>query len=584
MQPTQIAYGNVKLTRSVALSAKLSCCAKCSRVYFDVFILGNTLRYGILLEVSIMDLPKLLKDVKEILNDDGNYQHLSNQEIYKPSIQIDRRNVYFILHIPNSEGIIQKKMVVYENRLTIGDFDPVQEMQDRDSMLIVGDLNEKNNNALAKRFRWIRPTSRRNYKYTFGLGDRLGNASNAHLRLFKGRGIMPVLAQQSIRELVLMHRTNTDVFQSASWAVFEEGFTYGWGADGDHVKTPYEVDYAVKVGCSMITLDCTEEIHNDVVNLAEAELDKRFNDLDADQIAYFNKTYLNQTFKVGNSEVKFTKHDVEESVLTFYDAILFAANIYKDFVVPYNLDFEISMDETPYQTTNANHFFFANELHRRGITPTTMALRFYGEFQKAIDYIGDTARFEREFVVHEAIAEHFGYKLSIHSGSDKLSVYEIIGRVAKKHGWHVKTAGTNWLEALRVIAHKDPQFMVELYRFAYENLDDVKDFYVFNAQTDGTAPKPDDINVENVMGLLNNDDARQILHTMYGSIMNLKHNFHYVYRDKFWNILLKNQDLYDKYLNIHIAEHLDLLQGIVKTKAEALEKHEPKENISQTVQ
>lgn len=528
-----------------------------------------------------MDLNNLLIDVKEILDADGDYTNLSNQEIYAPSIQIDRRNVYFILHHVNNEGIIEKSLVVYENRLTAGDFEAQATMDDRDSTLLVGELNERNNDALAKRFQWIRPTSRRNYKYTFGLGDRLGNASNAHLRLFKGRGIMPVLAQQSIRELVLMHRTNTDVFQSASWAVFEEGFTYGWGADGDHVKTPYEVDYAVKIGCSMITLDCTDEINNNIVELNDDDLDQRFNQLDPDQIKYFNDTYLNKTFDLGDGRsVKFTKHDVEESALTFYDAILFATTIYNKFVVPYNLDFEISMDETPYQTTNPNHYFFANELNRRGITPVTMAPRFYGEFQKAIDYIGDTERFEREYVIHEAIAEHFGYKLSIHSGSDKLSVYEIIGRVSKQHGWHVKTAGTNWLEALRVIAHKDPKFMLELYKFSYENLDDVKDFYVFNAQTNGTAPKPEDMNTENVMDLLDDDDARQILHTMYGSIMNLKHNYHYVYRDKLWNILLKNQALYDRYLNIHIAEHLDLLQGVVKTKDEAREKYEPKSDIS----
>lgn len=528
----------------------------------------------------MMNLQNLLNDVHEIYASDGDYDNLSNKDIYTPSIQLDRRNVYFILHT-NVNGVTEKNLVVYENRLTAGDFEAIETLADEDSTLLVAELNEHNNNALAKRFQWIRPTSRRNYKYTFGLGDRLGNASNAHLRLFKGRGIMPVLAQQSIRELVLTHRTDTDVFQSASWAVFEEGFTFGWGADGDHVKAPYEVDYAIKSGCSMITLDCTDEIHNDVVNLSEDELDARFNALDPAQIKYFNDTYLDKDFEIGNNvTVHFTKKDVEESALTFYDAILFAINIYHKFVIPYNLDFEISMDETPYQTTPENHFFFANELKKADVTPVTMAPRFYGEFQKAIDYIGDTERFENEYVVHEAIAEYFGYKLSIHSGSDKLSVYEIIGRLSNKYGWHVKTAGTNWLEALRVIAHKDPEFMLDIYRFAYENLDDVKDFYVFNAQTDGTAPKPDDMNVNNVMELLDNDDGRQILHTMYGSILNLKHNYHYVYRDKFWDILKKNQDLYDQYLNIHIAEHLDLLQGVVKTKAEALEKNEPKEDIS----
>lgn len=209
-----------------------------------------------------MDLNKLLGDVKQILQANGKYDGLTNKEIYVPSIQVDRRNVYFILHHMGSNGIMQKSLVAYENRLTATDFEAEESLTDVDSTLLVGRLNERNNKALSKRFLWMRPTSRRNYKYSFGLGDRLGNASNAHIRLFKGRNVMPVLAQQSIRELTLMNRTNTDVFLSAAWAVFEEGFTYGWGADGDHVKTPYEVDYAVKIGCSIITLDLTEVVNN----------------------------------------------------------------------------------------------------------------------------------------------------------------------------------------------------------------------------------------------------------------------------------------------------------------------------------
>lgn len=116
-----------------------------------------------------MDLNNLLIDVKEILDADGDYTNLLNQEIYAPSIQIDWRNVYFILHHVNNEGIIEKSLVVYENRLTAGDFEAQATMDDRDSTLLVGELNERNNDALAKRFQWIRPTSRRNYKYTFGL-------------------------------------------------------------------------------------------------------------------------------------------------------------------------------------------------------------------------------------------------------------------------------------------------------------------------------------------------------------------------------------------------------------------------------
>ncbi len=530
-----------------------------------------------------MDLKKLLDNVQEIFNDvdtNHNFDNLSNKEIYVPSIQISQRNVYFDLHHVNEQGYTEKTLVVYEDKRTIDDFEAQDRLDHGNRSLIIAEQNEHNYKALSKRLPWVKPTSRRDYKYTFGLGDRLGNASNAHLRFLKGKHIFPVLAQQSIRELILMHRTNTDVFQAAAWAVFDEGFTYGWGAEGDHVKTEYEVDYAVKVGCTTIVLDCTEVINNKAVKLSDEEFDKQFDQLDDDQKKYFNDTYLNKTFKVGDAEVHFTKRDVEESVLTFYGAILFAAKIYHKFVVPYNLDFEISMDETPYQTTNPNHYFFANELHRRGITPTTLAPRFYGEFQKAIDYIGDLDRFKREFIVHEKIAEHFGYKLSIHSGSDKLSVYLIIGEVAKEHGWHVKTAGTHWLEACRVIAHKDPQLFVDMYHYAYDHLDDVASFYVFNAQTDGNAPKPADVTVDHCLFVLNDDDGRQVMHTMYGSLMDLQHNYHYVFRDQFWDILKKNQKLYDRYLNIHLAEHIDLLTGKYATKEEALAALEPKTDIS----
>lgn len=521
-----------------------------------------------------MALQKLLKDVNEIIAAQGNYDQLSDDQIYQPSIQVDRRNVYFILH-ESVANKIQKSLVVYEDQATISDFDASEKCTDADKVLIVGALNENNWQALAKRFAWVKPTSRHGYKYTFGLGDRLGIASNAHLRLFKGRGIMPVLAQQSIRELLLMNRTNTDVLLDAGWSVFEEGYTDGWAADGDHVKNPYEVDYAVKAGCSMITLDCTEKIHNEVADLDDQALDAQYQALDTDLTARFDQTYLDQTFQINDAaQVHFSKRDLEQSVLIFYGAVRYATYIYHKFVVPYHLDFEISMDETIVPTTPANHYFFANELNREDITPETLAPKFYGEFQKAIDYLGDVKRFEREYEVHEAIAEHFGYKLSIHSGSDKLSVYEIIGRISKQHGWHVKTAGTNWLEALRVVAKVEPKLMVELYQFAYDNLDDVASFYTFNAQTDGKAPLPATINVDNVMSLLSDDDGRQVLHTMYGSIMNAQHSYRYVYRDRIFDILATHQAQYDRYLNLHIAEHLDLLQGIETSKAAVQAKYE----------
>lgn len=520
-----------------------------------------------------MNLDMLLNDVKAILDANGNYDNLENSNIYVPSIKVDRKNVYFIL-----KGNDGKKLVGFIDTDRINEFVISESKEEANKTLFIGELNSKNLKAIEERFNWVEPTSRHGYKYTFGLGDRLGLASQAHLRLFKQhKDIFPVLGQQSIRELILTGRTFNDVVEDAAWAVFEEGYTTGWGADGDHVKNDFEIDYAIKSGETMITLDLTEDLHPEVVNLSDEELDEKFNALDEEFVNRFNKTYLNQEFKINDTlSVKFTKRDVEESVLMYYDAILRSVFIYNRYVVPFNLDFEVSVDETSEPTSPENHYFFANELNLNNVVVETLAPRFYGEFQKAIDYIGDVKRFEKEYIEHQAIAEKFGYRISVHSGSDKLGVYEIIGRVSEK-GWHVKTAGTNWLEALRVIAAKDPELMIELYKFSYENLDDVANMYVFNAQENvknGLVMKPEDVTLDNVHVLLQDDDTRQVLHTMYGSILNLKNSYKYVYRNRIFTILHDNEDLYGQYLNTHIAEHLDLLEGKFKTKDEVISHYE----------
>src|SRR5690625_169958 len=120
-----------------------------------------------------------------------------------------------------------------------------------------------------------------------------------------------------------------------------------------------------------------------------------------------------------------------------------------------DIDYEISIDETETITSPLAHFFVANELQAADVKVISLAPRFCGEFQKGIDYIGDIEQFEKELSEHALIAEHFGYKLSIHSGSDKFAVFPIIAKYTKGV-LHVKTAGTNWLEAIRVIAGTNP--------------------------------------------------------------------------------------------------------------------------------
>jgi hypothetical protein len=121
-------------------------------------------------------------------------------------------------------------------------------------------------------------------------------------------------------------------------------------------------------------------------------------------------------------------------------------------------EFEVSVDETEMPTSPEEHWYIAGELKRLGVRWVSLAPRFVGRFEKGVDYIGDPGVFAAEFARHVAIAQALGpYKISLHSGSDKLTVYPIVAQLSRGLV-HVKTAGTSYLEALRTVAQVDPAF------------------------------------------------------------------------------------------------------------------------------
>lgn len=475
--------------------------------------------------------------------------------IIQSSIQRLGDDIYFLAK--NSDGL--KHLVIISENFEFKDlFEPKEYEKIGEHYLFKMELTNKNSIALRGRFNWLNPVKRTGYQYSFGLGDRLGIASKAHLKLFKDKGVLPVLAQQSIRELNLTGRTYSDVMSCAVWSVFEEGYVDGFGADGDHLKTPFEIDYAIQSGFKTLTLDCSEHIHNEVMNYGDVQLNEEYNKLDKSQRNYFEDKYLNKTFKlVGNVSVHFDRDSLIKSILLFNDAVDFATEIYYTFIEKNDIDFEVSIDETVVPTTPVNHFFIANEFKDKGVILETMAPKFHGEFQKAIDYVGDLKIFKTQYKVHQAIADNFEYRLSIHSGSDKFAVYPTIGEVSSK-GWHVKTAGTNWLEALKVIAKNDKIFMMELYDFALNNLHIAKRYYDISADINNSIAMSE-VNLENVNELLENAMTRQVLHVTFGLILNHKENGKYVYKEQIYKILEAHYDDYTLFLNEHIGKHLRLL-------------------------
>lgn len=419
-------------------------------------------------------------------------------------------------------------------------------------------LDHENAVILRSLFPFTVPSRVLSKNITIGLGDRLGLATPGHIRVFnKYEGVFPIFAQQSIRELMLTNRTFDDVLDCVTYAVFKYDFRRPWGADGDHLKTAEEVEYALSRGYTMLTLDCSEHINGKVDSMSDEEvnaactLDDEIRDL-----------YLNKTFDIGEGiTIHFDEITLKRAVMIYGGAIDHAVNIYHKYVDDGNrkvADFELSIDETATPTVPAHHFFVANELFRRKVKCSTIAPRFCGEFQKGIDYIGDIDQFCEEMKVHSQIARYFNYKISIHSGSDKFSIFTPSGEINRGR-FHIKTAGTNWLEAMLLVAKKDPALYRSVHKYALSVFEEAKKYY--HVTTDLTKiPDVDDLKDEELPSLFENNDSRQLIHITYGLILNAKNSDGTLaYRDRLYSLWKKYEDDYSELLYKHIGHHLELL-------------------------
>ncbi|WP_449539337.1 tagaturonate epimerase family protein [Ferdinandcohnia sp. Marseille-Q9671] len=421
-------------------------------------------------------------------------------------------------------------------------------------------LTHENRVVLNRYFDYTVPRAFGTKVATMGLGDRLGLASPGHIETVKDHNVKPVLAQQSIREITLTNRSLNDVIDAASFAVFQEGYTGGFGADGDHLKEEEDIKMALSLGMSMLTLDCSDHIQNRVESLTEQEISEEFNALAEETKTHYKEVYLNKEFDVNGLPIVFDEKTLMKFALVYGKALDYMVHVNDAYIqkAERDIDFEISIDETETVTAPAAHFFVANELKNRGVTVTSLAPRFCGEFQKGIDYIGDIEQFEKELSEHALIAEYFGYKLSIHSGSDKFTAFPIIAKYTNGV-LHVKTAGTNWLEAVRVISKTNPDLYRRMHAYALEHLDEALAYYHITPDLSSIAPL-ESVQDSELPEYMNNDAARQVIHVTYGILLTVKdENGNFIFKDEFFNTLNEREEEYRQALVQHIGKHVELL-------------------------
>ena len=369
-------------------------------------------------------------------------------------------------------------------------------------------------------FGWTKPVSLRNERTTIGMGDRTGMASAGHIRAIRPFAAAPVLAQQSIRELDFTGRSFADVVADAAFLVFQEGFESGYGADGDHLKTIPDIDRALACGMPMITLDLTQVMHPEAADFSESETVAAFERLPSDFRERVLEAYADKSVRAGDTSIAFDALLARRCAVMYGDALAFSARVNDHLhrMTGGAFDLEISIDETTTPTIPSHHLFIARELEQRGVQVNSLAPRFIGEFQKGIDYIGDLAEFERQFRVHAQIAQAAGgYKVSIHSGSDKLSAYPIIGRETGTR-LHLKTAGTSWLESLRTIAQTSPGLYRHIHQRAFDYFPQALKSYHITADISTIAPLDQTADAD-LPAYLDHAACRQLLHISYGGLL-----------------------------------------------------------------
>ncbi|MHB0857037.1 MAG: tagaturonate epimerase family protein [Anaerolineae bacterium] len=428
----------------------------------------------------------------------------------------------------------------------------------------LGPLDHTNAEALRACVPWTAPTCV-GLATSAGLGDRLGIATPGHIRALKGvRGIVPILAQQSIREMERTVRTADQVMDDATWGVLQEGWRAGFGADADHLKTSEDIDRCVAAGFLWYTLDPRDHVDNAAETDDLTALRIKFEDLPWERLdttpASVRDAYLGRTWNVGpDCPIALNEESLLRAACKYGRALAHLATLYRHLERtmagrPHEL--EVSVDEADTPTTPEEHFFIASELRRLGVSWVSLAPRYVGRFEKGVDYIGDLGRFEADFARHAAIARALGpYKLSLHSGSDKFSIYPITARLAGGLV-HLKTAGTSYLEALRAVAQVDTSLFREILAFAIAHYEADKVSYHVSADL-AKVPTPESLMDSELSETLDCFDARQALHVTFGTVLTARdERGGYIFRDRLVATLDSHEEAHYRTLEKHLLRHL----------------------------
>jgi hypothetical protein len=411
-------------------------------------------------------------------------------------------------------------------------------------------------------------------KISMGLGDRFGHQGSAQLKAIieagkKGIEITPVW-NKSNREHMIIGTQPGDVRKEADNVTAKAGFKKPYYVDADHINLD-TVDRFIE-SSDFFTIDVASYIG------------KKASDSEINEFVKGAGKYSGELKIPGiKKSLKVTNRLITEIAEKYLFAAIKAWEIFRKIEKAKgkgNFITEVSMDEVPNPQTPVELFFILKMLGEENIPVQTIAPKFSGRFNKGVDYVGDPDKFAEEFeadlmVIDFAVKEFNlpdNLKMSVHSGSDKFTIYPYVGSIIKKHnkGLHLKTAGTTWLEEV-----------IGLAASGGEALDFVKDIYYKSLEKieELCAPYADVIDI-NISKLPSKDEVAKWNSKKFADSLrhvpgnkdfnsNMRQLIHVAYKlaalkmDEYFHLLETNEKtvsaaVYENIYNRHICRLFDL--------------------------
>lgn len=405
-------------------------------------------------------------------------------------------------------------------------------------------------------------------KFSIGVGDRFAHQAKAQLRACQlvaadGAEVVPVW-NKSNREHTFVGSEPESVLVAAQNAVKALGWKNGWHVDADHIRL--ETVGRFLPHSDFFTIDVADSIGQP----APPEAVQAFVDRHPELVGTITIPKIAEPFQT-------TRAEIERIAGKFLLAVQDAGKIYRHIAAAkgaYQIIAEVSMDETDTPQTPPELLVILAALADEQVRVQTIAPKFTGRFNKGVDYVGNLVQFEKEFhddlaVIAFAIARYglpANLKLSVHSGSDKFSLYPIIRRTLPKFdaGVHLKTAGTTWLEELIGLAEAGGEGLAlakEIYAGAIGHVDEFCAPYASVIDIDkAKLPTAEEVNgwtSDQFTGALRHDQENPLFNSSFRQLLHVSFKLAAKKGQRYLDLLIANEEVVAKNVTENLyARHL----------------------------